>query len=82
MLLYSKQKLREKSQNTYNPLLFQMLRKLFLHDISVSNQHLDNGLGKSLHIPFPYFRIWTLQFGDHVETLSQLGEDVYYGVTE
>ena len=47
-----------------------MTWEFLLHDIRVCNQYFHNGLCKPLHIPLPDFRIWTLQFGDYVETLG------------
>lgn len=59
-----------------------MFRKLLLHNIHIGDQHLDNGLGESLHVSLHDFRIRTLQLGYDVETLSKLCEDVHHRVGE
>lgn len=68
--------------STYHSLLLQMLRKLLLHDISVSHQYFHYGLGEPLHVPLPDLRVRTLQLGDHVEALGELRKHVHHGVTE
>lgn len=65
---------------THYPLLFKMFRKFPFDNVSISYQNLDYGFSEPFHISFPNLRVWTLQLGNHVETLSQLRKHINHRI--
>lgn len=57
-----------------------MVRKLFLHDVGISDENLYDGFGESFHVTFPYLWVGTFQLVNDIEALCELSEDVHYGV--
>ena len=53
-----------------------MIGEVCFEKIRIRHQHLDDSLGKPLHIAVPDGRVLALQLLEHFEALGELCEDV------
>lgn len=67
---------------TYLLLVRDVVGELLLGDVGISQQHLDDRLGESLHEPLPDLGVRTLEFRHDAEALRELREHVHHGVGE
>lgn len=67
---------------SYISFIFDEKWKFFLGRIGVGEQHFDDCLGKTFHVSFPDFGIGAFQFGNDIEALRELSEDVHHRIGE
>ena len=61
---------------SYNAFIFSQFWEFFLGDVGVGQEDFDDGFGEAFHVALPNFRVGTFEFGDDVETLRKLRENI------